>query len=168
MKNVFFTLVVFSFALISCRGNEADVQQIDQVVNLYFKDASGKDLLNTKLSGTYNTVKLLDLNGLTDQVPISSFSLKKDMDTVNYIDYASGAKRLLQDSLSPKNKTYRSDFIISLTKNIDPLNTITIQDTIKIEYTWTPALFQISKFYYNKKLRFTKVPGQPNIITIIK
>ena len=168
MKNIFFTLSVFGFFFISCRGSEAEVQQIDQVINLYLKDASGKDLLNTKLSGAYNTVQLLDLNGLTDQVPISSFSLKKDMDTVNYIDYDSGAKRILQDSLSPKNKTYRSDFIISLTKNIDLVNTTTIQDTIKIEYTWTPALFQISKFYYNKKLRFTKVPGQPNIITIVK
>lgn len=168
MKNIFFALMIFGLLFISCRGNEDSLQQIDQIVNLYIKDAAGKDLLNNKLAGTYNSVKLLDLNGLTDQVPISSFSLKKNLDTVNYIDYDSGAKRILQDSLSPVSKTYRSDFIVSLTKNIDSANTITTQDTVKIEYSWTPTLFQISKFYYNRKLVFTKVPDQPNIITIIK
>lgn len=168
VKNCFFLFLIISFSLVSCRGNEADVQQIDQVLNLYFKDTSGKDLLNTKLVGTYNNIKLLDLNGRTDQVPITSFSVKKNADTINYIDYASGAVRLLQDSVSPVNKTYRSDFIISLGKTIDAANSIIDQDTIKIEYSWTPTLFQISKFYYNKKLKFTKAPGQPNTITIIK
>ena len=168
VKNIFFTLMMFGFALISCRGNDKDLQQIDQVINLYYKDASGKDLLNTKLSGTFNNIKLLDLNGLTDQVPINSFTLKKTTDTVNYIDYDSGAARVLQDSISPENKKYRSDFIISFTKNTDAITTAPHQDTIKIEYSWTPTLFQISKFYYNKKLVFSKVQGQPNVITIIK
>ena len=168
MKNIFFILIFVGFLFISCRGNEESLQQIDQVVNLYYKDASGKDLLNTKLSGTFNNVKFLDLNGLTDQVPINSFSLKKTVDTINYLDYDSGAVRILQDSLSPENKTYRSDFIVSLSKKIDALTTTTTQDTVKIEYSWTPTLFQISKFYYNKKLVFTKVSGQPNVVTIIK
>jgi hypothetical protein len=168
MKNIFFTLIIFGLFFISCRGNDDDLQQIDQVVNLYVKDASGKDLLNTNLSGTYTNIQFLDLNGLTVQVPISSFSLKKNADTVNYIDYDSGAVRLLQDSVNADNKTYRSDFIIKLTKNIDATSAITTQDTIKIEYSWTPTLFQISKFYLNKKLIFTKVSGEPNHITIIK
>jgi hypothetical protein len=168
VKNIFFITMIFSVSLISCRGNEADVQQIDQVINLYYKDASGKDLLNTKLSGTYNNIKLLDLNGLTDQVAINSFSLKKDLDTVNYIDYDSGAARVLLDSISPVNKTYHSDFIINFTKNTDVVGTAPKQDTIRIEYSWTPTLFQISKLYYNKRLKFTKVQGQPNIITITK
>ena len=168
MKNIFFVLMVFGVLFISCRGSDENVQQIDQVVNLYYKNAAGKDLLNTNLPGTFNNIKLFDLNGLTDQVPINSFSLKKTVDTINYLDYDSGAVRLLQDSMSPENKIYRSDFIVSLTKNIDSLNTVTTQDTIKIEYSWTPTLFQISKLYYNKKLKFTKVQGQPNDITIIK
>ncbi|MGS0747691.1 hypothetical protein [Halpernia sp. GG3] len=168
MKNAFFILMFLGFVFISCRGNEENPQQIDQVVNLYIKDATGKDLLDTKLSGAFNNIKFLDLNGLTDQVPISSFSLKKNLDTVNYIDYDSGAKRILQDSLNPGNKTYRSNFILSLSKNIDATTAVTTQDTIKIEYSWTPALFQISKFYYNKKLVFSKVSGKPNVITIIK
>lgn len=168
MKNVFFILMFMGFVFISCRGNDDSLQQIDQIINLYYKDAAGKDLLNTKLSGTFNNVRFLDLNGLTDQVPVSSFSLKKNLDTVNYIDYDSGAKRILQDSLSPQSKTYRSDFIVSLTKNVDAQTTTITQDTVKIEYSWTPALFQISKFYYNKKLVFSKVSGQPNVITIIK
>ena len=168
VKNIFFVLMIAGFAFISCRGNDDSLQQIDQIINLYYKDASGKDLLNSKLSGTYSSVSFLDLNGITDQVPISSFSLKKTTDTVNYIDYDAGAVRVLQDSVSPENKTYRSDFIVSLTQNATNTTPIIIQDTVKIEYSWTPTLFQISKFYYNKKLVFSKVQGQPNIITIIK
>lgn len=168
MKNIFFILLILLVSFISCRGNEEDIQQIDQVVNLYIKDTNGKDLLNTNLSGTYNTINLFDLNGTRDLVPIKSFTIKKNTDTVNYLDYDSGAVRLLVDSLSPENKSYRSDFIISLTKNSDPTNTIIDLDTIKIEYSWTPTLFQISKLYYNKNLMFSKVSGEPNIITITK
>ncbi|WP_417428611.1 hypothetical protein [Halpernia sp.] len=168
MKNTLFIFLIVSFFVVSCRGNDEDVQQIDQVINLYIKDVSGKDLLNSKLAGTYNNVQFLDLNGTRDLVPINSFSLKKDSDTVNFLDYDSGAVRVLIDSLNPENKTYHSDFIISLTKKIDATNSIIDLDTIKIEYSWTPTLFQISKLYYNKTLKFTKVSGQPNIITITK
>lgn len=168
MKNVFFILMIIGFAAFSCRGNEEDVQNIDQVVNLYIKDATGKDLLNSKLTGSFFSVALVDLNAERDNVPISSFSLLKDADTVNYIDYAAGAVRILTDSVSATNKTYESDFYINLTKKIDSVNSTLDTDTVKIEYSWTPTLFQISKLYYNGKLKFTKVAGEPNVVTIIK
>ncbi|SFI42083.1 hypothetical protein [Halpernia frigidisoli] len=168
LKNAISIALICSLLFVSCRGNEEDLQQVDQIINLYYKDVSGKDLLNTELPGTFTSVRFLDLNGATDQVPINSFSLKKTVDNINYIDYDSGAVRVLKDSLNPQNKTYQSDFIISLTRNIDATTTSTIQDTVKIEYSWTPTLFQISKFYYSKNLVFTKVQGQPNNITIIK
>lgn len=168
MKNLFFIFTILGFALISCRGEDQNLQQIDQVINLFYKDAAGKDLLNTKLKGSYSNIKFFDLNAATNLAPITSFSLRETKDTINYIDYAAGAVRLLMDSVSPENKTYRSDFVISLTKVIDSSNAIITQDTVNIEYSSTPDLFQISKLFYNRKLVFSKVSGQPNIITIIK
>lgn len=168
MKNFFFLLMIFAFAAISCGGDEDEVQKIDQVINLYVKNTAGKDLLNTTLPGTYYDIKLLDLNAERDFVPINSFSIRKNADTVNYIDYVAGAVRISADTLNPSNRTYYSDFTINLTKKIDSVNTDTDIDTIKIEYSWTPTLFQVSKFYYNGKLKFSKVDGEPNMITIIK
>ncbi len=57
--------------------------------------------------------------------------------------------------------------IIRLSKTVDE-ETVVDDDTIKIEYNWTPSLFQLSKLWYNKELKFTKVQGQPNIVTIVK
>lgn len=159
---------VFFWSLISCRNDSETLQQIDQVINLYYKDAAGKDLLNAKNPNAYNNIQFFDLNGETDQVPITSFNLKQDVDSVNFIDYASGAVRVLQDSVNPDFKTYRSDFVINLTKNDLNKTTITDQDTIKILYHWSPTLFQVSEVFYNGKLKFKKVPVSSNIITIIK
>ncbi|MBP7173415.1 MAG: hypothetical protein KBA33_04995 [Cloacibacterium sp.] len=163
----FFSFFVFLFLFVSCRNEDADLQKIDQVTSIYIKDVSGKDLLNSKLSGTYTSVALKDLNGIYDLVPITTFSLKKDADTVNYIEYIAGAKRILKDSVSASQKSYQSDFVIHLSKVVDN-TTVTDVDTLRMEYSWTPTLFQISKAYYNENLVFSKTEGQSNIIKVVK
>jgi len=159
---------IITMLLFSCRGeDESDLQKIDQVINVYLHDNSGVDLLNTNIKGGYTTVSGQDLNADKALQEISGFSVKKDKDTIAYIDYVAGAKKILLDSISPVQKRYQSDFYLNLSKSINK-KTVTDTDTVKVEYNWTPTLFQVSKIWYNQKLVFTKVEGQSNIIKIVK
>ena len=164
MRNlVFLTMIVF-FGFLSCRSDEDSVQKIDQIINLYI-DSLGQDMLNTKLAGSYISSTMNDVYGLTDNAPIS-ISIKKDADTINYIEYLAGAKRIAIDSTA-NSKTYESKIALNLTKKIADANRIT-NDTMTIQYLSTPNLFQVSKIWYNGVLQFTKVEGQPNTVKIVK
>ncbi len=154
-------------AMICCRGDENDYQIIDQVLKMYVRSASNPDLLNSKIPGSYTSVSLLDLLSETAQAPVSGSSLQKDLDTITYLDYAAGAVRRLKDSISPELKIYRSKFLIRYSKKTNS-QTVNDDDTVEIEYRWTPSRFELSKLWYDNQLIFTKVPGQPNIVTIIK
>ena len=140
------------------------MQKIDQVINLYI-DSLGQDMLNTKLAGSYISSTMNDVYGLTDNAPIS-ISIKKDADTINYIEYLAGAKRIAIDSTA-NSKTYESKIALNLTKKIADANRIT-NDTMTIQYLSTPNFFQVSKIWYNGVLQFTKVEGQPNTVKIVK
>ncbi|MDN3605949.1 hypothetical protein [Kaistella yonginensis] len=164
MKNVFFLLLAVFVAFLSCRSDEDSVQKIDQVINLYI-DSLGQDMLNTKLTGSYISSTMNDVYGLTDNAPIS-ISIKKDADTINYIEYLAGAKRIAIDSTA-NSKTYESKIALNLTKKIADANRIT-NDTMTIQYLSTPNFFQVSKIWYNGVLQFTKVEGQPNTVKIVK
>ncbi|WP_379966558.1 hypothetical protein [Epilithonimonas sp. UC225_85] len=154
--------------LFSCQRDEDEIQAIDQVLKLYMHNADGQDLLNSKIPGSYSTPTLLDLLGEENEQAVSGYTFPKDADTVVYMDYPAGAIRLLRDSsISPEQKTYYSRFIIRLPKTINNV-VVNDDDTIEIEYNWTPSLFQLSKLWYNKELKFTKIQGQPNIVRIVK
>jgi len=156
--------------LFSCRGdNEDDVQIIDQVLMMYVKSSTnGQDLLNPKIKNSYSNVTLLDLlDPVVAQKPISGQTFPKDADTIVYMDYAAGAIRLKIDSQSNESEqTYYSKFLIKFSVKDAVLPDD--YDTIRIEYKSTPSLFQISNLWYNDKLKFTKVPGKRNIVTIVK
>ena len=164
MKNVFFLLLAVFVVFLSCRSDEDSVQKIDQIFNLYI-DSLGQDMLNTKLAGSYISSTMNDVYGLTDNAPIS-ISIKKDADTINYIEYLAGAKRIAIDSTA-NSKTYESKIALNLTKKIADANRIT-NDTMTIQYLSTPNFFQVSKIWYNGVLQFTKVEGQPNTVKIVK
>lgn len=153
--------------LFSCQRDSEDVQAIDQVLKMYVRSSNGQDLLNNRIKGSYTSVSMLDLLGKTALVSFSGYSLLKDSDTITYIDYAAGAVRLKRDSLSPEYKTYYSKFIIRYSKTVNT-QTVTDDDTIEINYKWTPSLFELSTLKYNDQLKFTKVPGQPNVVNIVK
>ena len=165
MKNVFFTLLMVFFALISCRNDESDVQKIDQIIHLYI-DSAGQDMLNSNILGSYVSVQGNDEYGLVDSAPVN-FSNKKDADTVNYLEYLAGARRIGIDSVG-EQKIYESKIALILTKRITNTTNAIINDTLTIQYTSTPTLFQVSKIYYNNILKFTKVEGEPNIVKITK
>lgn len=165
MKNLFFLMLVAFLGFISCRNDENDVQKIDQVMQLYI-DSLGQDMLNVKLPGSYTSTSMNDVYGLTDNAPVT-FSVKKDADTVSFIEYVAGAKRLRIDS-TEFSKTYESKIALTLIKSINDSVKRTTNDTMTIQYLSTPTLFEISKVWYNDVLQFTKVEGQPNVIKISK
>ena len=165
MKNLFFLMLVAFLGFISCRNDENDVQKIDQVMQLYI-DSLGQDMLNVKLPGSYTTTSMNDVYGLTDNAPVT-FCVKKDADTVSFIEYVAGAKRLRIDS-TEFSKTYESKIALTLIKSINDSVKRTTNDTMTIQYLSTPTLFEISKVWYNDVLQFNKVEGQPNVIKISK
>lgn len=165
MKNLFFLMLVAFLGFISCRNDENDVQKIDQVMQLYI-DSLGQDMLNVKLPGSYTTTSMNDVYGLTDNAPVT-FSVKKGADTVSFIEYVAGAKRIRIDS-TELSKTYESKIALTLIKSINDSVKRTTNDTMTIQYLSTPTLFEISKVWYNDVLQFNKVEGQPNVIKISK
>ena len=165
MKNIFFTLLMVFFALISCRNDDSDVQKIDQIIHLYI-DSAGQDMLNSNIPGSYVNVQGNDEYGLVDSAPVN-FSNKKDADTVNYLEYVAGARRIGIDSVGD-NKNYESKIALILTKKVNNTTNAVIKDILTIQYSSTPTSFQVSKVYYNNILKFTKVEGEPNIVKITK
>lgn len=164
IRNYFLSAFVIALGFLSCRGEDIeDLQRIDQVLHMYVKNAQGQDLLNSSLPGSYRKVELRDIGGLYDQSAVAGYTVKKDQDTVYYLEYKTGATRFLLDSASPDSKRYRSDMIVNYFAVND-----TIQDTISITYQWTPQVFQIQNVQYNKSTVFTKVEGQPNVVKIVK
>ena len=162
------SIIVTALVLLcACQRDEEDIQVIDQVLKMYVHNSAGQDLLNNRIKDSYSSVSLLDLLGETALVPVSGFSLIKDSDTVTYLDYAAGAVRLKRDSIGPELKTYYSKFIIRYSKTVNS-QTVTDDDTIEIDYKWTPSLFELSSLKYNNQLKFTKVSGQPNVVKIVK
>ncbi len=167
MKNLFFGGVLLFLVFWSCRNSDDSVQQIDQVMNLYI-DSLGKDMLNSKISGSYYSVTMNDVLGSKDYAPVT-VNIKKNTDTIAYLEYVAGAKRLLIDSINPDNKKYASVIALAMTKKVAGSNTTkTTKDTMRIIYSSTPQQFEISSLYYNNVLVFSKTSGQPNIIKIVK
>ncbi|MGV4415065.1 hypothetical protein [Chryseobacterium sp. T1] len=167
MKSQLSILFLSLLLIFSCRAEDESVQTIDQVLNIYVKNTAGKDLINPKIKNNYTQVQFLDLLAETNLKPISGVSIIQDKDTISYIDYVAGAVRLIKDSVSTTDKTYYSEFVMRLSKTE---NTTTINDdkNVKVEYSWTPSRFQVSKMWFGGKLVFTKTEGQPNIVQIVK
>ncbi|MCE3074937.1 hypothetical protein [Chryseobacterium gwangjuense] len=168
MKKSFWGILIGLVTLLSCRSDDDSLQKIDQIFNLYIKDASGKDLLNPTKIGSYTGVSLNDQ--LADNnVANVSFGRKMLADSTYYIEYIAGAKRQLYNDTDPENKIYRSEIRVSLTKKTSATTTAPVDiDTLEIFYRINPSVFEVSKVYYNKVLKFSKVPNEPNVVTIIK
>lgn len=167
MRNFVFGFLVILCAFLSCRTGDDDVQQIDQILNIYMKNGAGRDLFHAKKDVTYFTYSLNDVNGAKDLAPVSS-TLKTTADSTFFIEYIAGAKRVGLDTLDPNNKTYQSVITVSLVKHLNSTILDTINEQLKIQYHMTPSFFEVSKVYYNDTLRFTKQPGSPNVVTIVK
>ena len=167
MRNIVFGFLVIFCAFLSCRNDDDDLQKIDQILNIYMKNGTGRDLFHKKKDTTYFTYSLNDVNGATDNAPVSA-SLKATADSTLYMEYIAGAKRIGLDTLDPNNKTYHSVITVSLIKHLNSTILDTIDEKLEIQYRMTPTVFEVSKVYYNDTLRFTKQPGSPNVVTIVK
>lgn len=165
MKNIFFLFLVVLLAFLSCRKDDVEVQQIDQILQVYI-DSAGQDMLNSNLKGGYTNISMNDVYGITDNAPVS-FNQKKDADTISYIEYVAGSRRVLVDS-SASQKIYESKIALAMTKKINDSVSFSINDTMIVQYNSSPQLFQVSKVWYNGQLKFTKVLDQPNIVKIVK
>ncbi|MPS63575.1 MAG: hypothetical protein DI622_00785 [Chryseobacterium sp.] len=168
MKKSFWGITVVLLTLLSCRSDEESLQKIDQVFNLYIKDSSGKDLLNPIKVGSFTGVSWNDELADTDIANVN-FSRKMLADSTYYAEYTDGATRQLYDGTDPDNKIYRSEIQVSLIKKIsDTQNAPVDIDTLEIYYRMSPSVFEVSKVYYNKVLKFSKTSDEPNVVTIIK
>ncbi|PIF44068.1 hypothetical protein CLU96_0996 [Chryseobacterium sp. 52] len=164
-----FNLIAVLFLTVSCGSDEDSLQRIDQIMNIYMKNNAGQDLLNAKKAGSYTSYSVNDVNGLTDVAPVA-FPLKMTTDSIYYFEYLRGARRVIKDSISPENKTYRSNLTFSFTRTVNNLP-VTVIDAMEISYRWTPSLFQVSEVRYNGQVVFSKAADAPNAIntfTIIK
>ncbi|KPH12038.1 hypothetical protein [Chryseobacterium sp. ERMR1:04] len=167
MKNVVFGILVVLFALLSCKREDDDsIQKIDQILDLYMKNNAGQDLLNGKKAGSFSSYAVNDIFGDADNSPVS-IPLKMTSDSLFYMEYITGAKRKILDSVSPENRTYYSRLALSLRRTVNNVAD-TVNDVVEIQYHWTPTVFEVSKVYYNGTLRFTKQPGGLNVVTIVK
>lgn len=166
MKNIFLGVWVIVFAITGCRSNDDGVQQIDQVLNIYI-DSAGQDMLNAKISGSYQNLVLNDINGFTDIAPVSG-PVQSDRDTIRYIEYVAGARRILIDSSNTDAKIYQSKISLIFTKKTSDTTTSTFNDVLTLNYVMKPDVFQIQNAWYNQKLVFTKAEGLPNIIKVSK
>lgn len=162
------TLIFISALLWNCQSREDDLQEIDQTLRFYVENASGKDLLIPGDSlGYVNSIQLLDLNADRLNVPISDFTYKLDSTNMkNYLEYVGGATRILADSIDARQKSYFSDFLMVMKKNM--LSAVADSDTIHIVYSWSPTLFQVSTVSRNDQVIFTKNTDKYNKITIVK
>lgn len=167
MKNIAFGILVTFFILLSCRGDDDSIQRIDQIFNLYIRSSTGQDLLNARRPGSYTTVTMNDINGVADNAPVN-FSLRAAADSIVYIEYIAGARRVTIDSISPENRTYESAIALALTRRVNDTVDIVTNDTLRIRYRWVPTVFEVSQVFYNNQLVFTKQPNVPNVITIVK
>lgn len=155
-------LLIFVF---SCRGeNVDDLQKIDQILHIYFKNSAGTDLLNNKNTESFYSVELKDLAADRDRVSVTATS-KTDADGNKFLEYIAGANRILQPNSTDSHQIYKSDIAVQY-KTSD--SSTVVEDRMEIFYDNTPQVFQIKSVFYNNDKIFQKVEGQPNIITIVK
>ncbi|UKB83713.1 hypothetical protein LF887_22345 [Chryseobacterium sp. MEBOG06] len=165
MMRYFLGILVVFFALISCKSDDDSLQRIDQIMNIYVKNSAGQDLLNAKKTGSFTGYSVNDIFGNNDVSPVS-LPLRMTSDSIFYMEYIGGAKRLRQDSISPENPgtgtLYHSKMLITFTKSTNVSDNVT--GILEIQYRNTPTLFQVSKVLYDGNAVFSKDADQPNSI----
>ena len=153
-------------SMIACRTDDAPIQEIDQTLEI-FVDSAGIDMLNKNLPLAYQSVAWNDINGLTDNTPVS-YNLLKTTDTINYLQYIAGAKRILIDSSNLDKKLYQSKIALKFSKTTPNSAVYIVNDTMIINYSFSPERFQIDNVIYNSTQIFTKSVSGENKVKINK
>lgn len=164
-----YTVFIILLLVFSCRKEDAEVQYIDQTIDIFLKDTSGRDLLNTNTSQNRASFTLSDLGGAYSSVNLSSgFSRKMGVDSIYYIQYISGATRNLKDSVSPSLKYYQSDIAFNWQRKLTDSTSSLEIDTMRVIYSWQLSLFQVKEIFWNNNQVFSKQSQTSNVITIVK
>lgn len=169
MKKLFCILSLFFmafFALNSCRTDDAPIQEIDQTLQ-FFVDSAGIDMLNKDVPLAYKNFSFNDLNGLTDDTPVS-LNIEMSENGIHYLQYVAGAKRILIDSSNLDQKLYQSKIAVKFSKPTLNNAVFTVNDTMIINYSFSPERFQIDNVIYNNIQIFTKTVNGENIFTVQK
>ena len=168
MKKSFWGFALSVLALLSCSSDEDSLQEIDQIMTFYMKDAAGKDLLHPTNVGSFSQVRMNDVFGENDNSPVSFSGPVMQTDSTYYIEYTAGATRNLLTSDAQDNRIYQSKIAFNLSRKVNDTLFQTVLDTMEIQYRWSPSRFEISKVLYNKNEVFTKTPTSGNTFTITK
>ncbi|MBV8325909.1 hypothetical protein [Chryseobacterium sp.] len=167
MRNIVFGALIIVFAFLSCnRSDDDSLQRIDQILNIYMKNSSGQDLLNSQKTGSYTNYFINDSLGDRENSPVS-IPLKMAPDSTFYMEYIAGAKRKKLDSSGTAYYSVMTLGLRTVTNNVAD----TIFDRLRIVYRMSPTLFQVSKVYYNDVLEYSKeaeAPTSINRVTITK
>ena len=164
--NISLLLFIAFSGMIACRTDDSPIQEIDQTLEI-FVDSAGIDMLNKNLPLAYQSIIWNDINGLTDNTPVS-YNLLKTTDTINYLQYIAGAKRILIDSSNLDKKLYQSKIAIKFSKPTPNAAVYVVNDTMVINYSFSPERFHIDNVIYNNAQVFTKSVNGENKIKINK
>lgn len=169
MKKYLWGISLSLLALLSCRSDEESLQNIDQIMTFYMKNAAGQDLLNPTAIGSYSNIKMNDVFGENDNSPVTFSGPTMQADSTYSIEYTAGAtRRLLSPDAGAENRVYYSRIALNLSRKVNDTLFQTVLDTMEIQYRWSPALFEVSKVLYNKNEVFNKTPTSGNTFTITK
>jgi len=69
---------------------------------------------------------------------------------------------------SALQRTYESQLAFAFIKKKNDSTNVTINDTMRIRYSWTPQLFRVETVYYNNQLKYTNADETPHIVRITK
>ena len=164
--NISSIVVLIFSALIACRTDDAPIQEIDQTLQI-FVDSAGVDMLNKNLLFSYQSIAWNDINGLTDNTPVN-YNLLKTTDTINYLEYVAGAKRILVDSSNLDRKLYQTKIALRFSKSTPNAGVYVVNDTMVVNYSFSPERFQIDNVIYNNVQVFTKSVNGENRVQISK
>ena len=152
--------------MIGCRTDDSPIQEIDQTLQI-FVGSSGVDMLNKNLLLSYRSISWNDINGLTDNTPVS-YNLLMTTDTISYLQYVAGAKRILIDSSDINKKLYQSKIALKFSKPTPNAGLYVVNDTMIVNYSFSPERFQIDNVIYNNIQVFSKSVNGENRIKINK
>ena len=168
MKKSFWGITVSVLALLSCNSDDEVLQEIDQVMTFYIKDAAGKDLLHPTNVGAYSSISMNDVFGEKDSSPVTFSGPTMQTDSTYNIEYTASATRRLLSSDAQDNRIYQSKIALNMNQKINDTLYQAVSDTMKIQYNWSPSRFEIRKVWYNNNEVFTKTPTSGNTFTITK
>ncbi|UOE38034.1 hypothetical protein [Chryseobacterium oryzae] len=168
MKKYFLVYILIGLTLLSCGSDDDSLQKVDQKLQIFMKDSAGNDLVNPVKVGSYSGIIWNDELASSDIANVN-FTRSMLSDSTFYMEYLAGATREFVSESSDGSKIYRSEIQVSLTKKLSATQFAPVDiDTLQIFYRMTPSVFEVSQVYFNKSLKFTKIPDQPNVVTIIK